>query len=319
MEFFAGLDAVPPGFGPSAVTVGKFDGVHTGHRAVLARLAELAAERSLTDVVVTFDRHPLSLLAPESCPRPLVSVEQKRELLAAAGVEATLMLTFDRALAELEPEEFVRSVLVDALGARAVLAGSDFRFGRKGAGDVALLRELGARHGFDVVLVDDVRSTGLGSSPDARRASSTWVREALDAGRVAEAARVLGRRPTVRSVVIAGERRGRELGFPTANLDPARLEGFLPADGVYAAWAEVDGVRHPAAVSIGNNPTFDGVPQHQAEAHLLDVDADLYGRTIELAFVDRVRGMTRFDSLEALVAAIRDDTAATRRILADAR
>lgn len=317
MEFFAGLDAVPPGFGPSAVTIGKFDGVHTGHRAVLARLAELAAERGLVDVVVTFDRHPLSLLSPEACPAPLVSVAQKRELLAETGVDATVMLAFDRALAELEPAEFVRRVLVDTLHARAVLAGGDFRFGRKGAGDVALLRRLGAQHGFDLVLVDDVRSAAEEGS-DARRASSTWAREALDAGRVGEAARVLGRLPTVRSVVVQGERRGRELGFPTANLDPERLEGFLPSDGVYAAWAVVDGIRHPAAVSIGNNPTFDGVPQHQAEAHLLDVDADLYGRTLELAFVDRVRGMTRFDSLEALVAAIRGDIAATRRILADA-
>jgi riboflavin kinase / FMN adenylyltransferase len=128
---------------------------------------------------------------------------------------------------------------------------------------------------------------------------------------------VLGRHPTVRSVVVAGERRGRELGYPTANLDPAALEGFLPADGVYAAWATVDGVRYPAAVSIGNNPTFDGVPQHQAEAHLLDVDLDLYGRTIQLDFVDFVRGMEKFDSLDQLVDKIRGDADEARRILAE--
>ena len=313
MRFFDEVGAVPRGFGPSAVTIGKFDGVHTGHRAVLARLRELAAERELVSVVVTFDRNPLSVLAPASCPDALVSNAQKRELLTQAGVDATLMLTFDRALADLEPAEFVQRVLVDALGTRLVLAGGDFRFGRKGAGDVALLRELGERHGFEVVLIDDVRAEeGPGGE---RRASSTWVREALEAGRIDEASRVLGRPPTVRSIVVEGERRGRELGYPTANLDPARLEGFLPADGVYAAWATIDGVRHPAAVSIGNNPTFDGVPQHQAEAHLLDVDADLYGRTIELAFVARLRGMERFDGLEALIAAIRSDTDAARRIL----
>jgi riboflavin kinase/FMN adenylyltransferase len=224
------------------------------------------------------------------------------------------MLTFDQQLADLDPDEFVRRVLVDALGARVVFAGSDFRFGRKGAGDTRVLRELGAAHGFEVVLIDDVR-TPQGDAE--RRASSTWVREALEAGRVDEAARVLGRPPAVRSVVVAGERRGRELGYPTANLDPARLEGFLPADGVYAAWASVDGVRYPAAVSIGNNPTFDGVPQHQAEAHLLDVDLDLYGRTIELEFARRLRGMERFDDLDALVAAIRADADAARRILAE--
>jgi len=316
MEFFEGLDAVPAGYGPSAVTIGKFDGVHTGHRGVLARLSSVAEEHALRSVVVTFDRHPLSLLAPAFCPSPLVSNEQKRELLAEVGVDATLMLEFDQALADLEPGDFVRRVLVDALRARIVLAGSDFKFGRKGAGDVALLRELGAVHGFEVVLIDDVRAGEDRLVASERRASSTWVREALEAGRVAEAARVLGRPPVVRSVVVEGERRGRELGYPTANLDPARLEGFLPADGVYAAWATVDGVRYPAAVSIGNNPTFDGVPQHQAEAHLLDVDLDLYGRTIELAFVDFVRGMEKFDSLEQLVAKIGSDSDRARAILA---
>ena len=314
MRFFAGLGAVPAGFGPSAVTIGKFDGVHTGHRAVLERLRGIAAERGLASVVVTFDRHPLSLLAPDACPSTLVSNAQKRELLAASGVDATLMLTFDAQLAALEPADFVRRVLVDALTARVVFAGSDFRFGHRGAGDVALLRELGAEHGFEVVLIDDVR-TGAGDA--SRRASSTWVREELEAGRIDEATRVLGRPPVVRSVVVPGERRGRELGYPTANLDPVRLEGFLPADGVYAAWADVDGVRYPAAVSIGNNPTFDGVPQHQAEAHLLDIDLDLYGRTIELAFVARLRGMERFDGLDALVAAIRADADAARRILTE--
>jgi riboflavin kinase/FMN adenylyltransferase len=196
-----------------------------------------------------------------------------------------------------------------------LLAGSDFKFGRKGAGDVAMLRELGAVHGFEVVLIDDVRAGEERPGATERRASSTWIREALEAGRIVEAGRVLGRCPVVRSVVIEGERRGRELGYPTANLDPARLEGFLPADGVYAAWATVDGIRYPAAVSIGNNPTFDGVPQHQAEAHLLDVDLDLYGRTIELEFVDFVRGMEKFDSLDALVEKIRGDADEARRIL----
>lgn len=315
MEFFAGVDAVPAGFGPSAVTIGKFDGVHTGHRAVLALLKQRAAEHGLASAVVTFDRHPLSLLAPAFCPAALVSNTQKRELLAASGIDATLMLTFDQQLADLEPDDFVQRVLVDALKARLVLAGSDFRFGRKGAGDTAMLRDLGAQHGFEVVLIDDVRTGESGGAE--RRASSTWVREALEFGRVEEAARVLGRLPTVRSVVVAGERRGRELGYPTANLDPASLEGFLPADGVYAAWATVDGTRYPAAVSIGNNPTFAGVPQHQAEAHLLDVDLDLYGRTIELAFVARLRGMQRFDGLDALIAAIRADADAARRILAE--
>ncbi len=314
MDSFDGLGAVPSGWGPSVVTVGKFDGVHRGHRAVLAQLVEAARERGLKSAVVTFDRHPLALLNPEAAPPAVVSAAQKRELLAGSGVDATLMLCFDRELADLEPQEFVDQVLVGALGARVVLAGSDFRFGRRGAGDIAFLQE---QAGLDVVLIDDVRADADAAGPGERRASSTWVREALGAGRVREAARILGRPHTVRSVVVHGEKRGRELGYPTANLDPARLEGFLPADGVYAAWATVDGVRHPAAVSIGNNPTFDGVPQHQAEAHLLDVELDLYGKRIELAFVDFVRGMERFDSLEALIAAIRSDADRARSILAE--
>lgn len=314
MEYF---DSVPTSgrLTPSVVTIGKFDGVHTGHRAVLDRLISIARARELRSVVVTFDRHPLALLAPADCPAPLVSNQQKRELLEASGVDTMLMLRFDRALADLAPSDFAEQILVDALGARVVLAGSDFRFGHRGQGDVDSLRELGRVHGFEVVPIDDVRAGEPLPEAGGRRASSTWIREALDAGRVREAARVLGRAPTVRSVVVTGERRGRELGYPTANLDPTRLEGFLPADGVYAAWATVDGVRHPAAVSIGNNPTFDGVPQHQAEAHLLDVDLDLYGRSIELAFVDFVRGMQKFDSLDSLVAAIRGDADDARRIL----
>lgn len=314
MEFFAGLETVPPGFGPSAVTIGKFDGLHTGHRTVIAGLRAAAAERGLATVVVTFDRNPLALIAPERCPLPLVSNAQKRELLAEAGVDATLMLTFDAALAALEPEQFVRSVLLDALGARLVLAGSDFRFGRGHAGDVELLRELGERWGFEVALIDDVAAD---AAIGERRASSTWVRELLGEGRVEDATRVLGRAPTVRSLVVEGDKRGRELGFPTANLDPDRLEGFLPADGIYAAWATVDGVRHPAAVSIGNNPTFEGVPQHQAEAHLLDVDLELYGRTLEVAFVARLRDMERFDGMDALIGAIGGDAEQARRILTD--
>ena len=314
MQYFEGPDAVPAGWGPSVVTVGKFDGVHTGHRAVIAQLTQIAHERQLRSAVVTFDRHPLTLLAPEHAPTPLVSAAQQRELLAASGIDATLTLCFDRALAELSPDDFVRRVLIGALDARVVLAGSDFRFGHKGAGDVELLRSFTE---FEVVLIDDVRADASAAGAGERRASSTWVREELAAGRVTEAARILGRPHTVRSVVIHGEKRGRELGYPTANLDPARLEGFLPADGVYTAWATINGVRYPAAVSIGNNPTFDGVPQHQAEAHLLDVDLDVYDQQIELEFVAFVRGMAKFDSLDDLIAAIRSDADIARsRLLA---
>ncbi len=312
MQFFDGLGEVPFGFGPSAVTIGKFDGLHLGHRSVLRQLRELADERGLTATVVTFDRNPLRLLAPEKCPDPLVSNAQKRELLAGADVDATLMLHFDQQLADESPESFIESVLVGALHAQLVLCGADFRFGARGAGDVDLLRRSGVAHGFDVVILQDVQ---VDAATGPRRASATWVRELLAAGRVREAAQLLGRLPSIRSTVVHGEQRGRELGYPTANLDPA-IEGYLPADGVYATWAVVDGVSYGAATSIGNNPTFDGVPQHQVETHLFDQRVDLYDRPIELRFVDYLRPMNKFESVDALVDQLHADDARIRGILA---
>jgi riboflavin kinase/FMN adenylyltransferase len=311
MPVYGAPEAVPAGFGPAAVTIGKFDGVHLGHRGVIAQLRELADERGLTATVVTFDRNPLSVVRPEACPPSLVSTAQKTELLAAAGIDATLVLTFDEERSHQPADEFVREVLVGALHAQAVLCGRDFRFGAGGAGDVELLRTLGAELGFSVVLIDDVRADG-----GTGRISSTRIRDLVARGDVASAAELLGRPPAVRSVVVRGAQVGRELGYPTANLDPARLEGLVPADGVYACWAVVDGVVYGAAVSIGNNPTFDGVPAHQVEAHLFDQDLDLYGTTIELQFVQWVRPMRKFDGMEELMAALRVDDATIRGILA---
>jgi riboflavin kinase/FMN adenylyltransferase len=307
MELFAGLGAVPAGFGPSAVTIGKFDGVHLGHRAVLAQLESLAAERGLAPVVVTFDRNPLALLRPEACPTSLASNAQRAELLADTGLAAVLELEFTRELSELSPEEFVDRVLVGALDARLVLAGRDFRFGFKGAGTIDTLRELGAARGFEVALRDDVEV-------DGDRVSSTRVREHLAAGRVREATELLGRYPSVRATVVHGDAIGREIGFPTANLDPD-MEGFLPLDGVYAAWATVDGVRYPSAVSIGNNPTFEGIPDRRTEAHLIDADVDAYGKPIVLEFVEYIRPMIAFEGIEPLVRALGDDVARIRGIL----
>ena len=313
MERYFGLDAVPARFGPSAVTIGKFDGVHVGHRAVLEQLRRVAEERDLLPVVVTFDRHPLALLAPEKRPESLVSLDQKLELLAETGVAATVVLPFDQRLSSLPAEQFVKEVLGGRLHAKAVLVGSDFRFGAKGAGNVETLRELGPENGFDVVLVDDV---GIPDEAEPiHRASSTAIRQLLADGHPDDAAKLLGHLHTVRSTVVHGQQRGRLLGYPTANLDP-HLEGLVPADGVYAAWLTVDGVRYPAAVSVGNNPTFTGVPEKQVEAHALDQDFDIYGETVELAFVEYVRGMLKFDGMEPLIAQMRDDVQRVREILA---
>lgn len=308
MQFYTSLDQIPPDFGPSAVTIGKFDGVHSGHRAVIDELLATAGPLGLVPTVVTFDRHPLALFDPAKCPPALISNEQKIERLAATGVQATLMLTFDRAFSQQPPEDFVQHVLIDALHAKVVSVGSDFRYGVRGSGTVETLTAAGREDGFEIRLVDDVRAK------EGRRASSTWIREALAAGNVREAGEILGALPTLRSVVVRGEQRGRTLGFPTANLRPGP-EGLIPADGVYAGWLSVDGERYPAAISVGNNPTFDGVPERQVEAYVLDRDIDLYDKTVELSFVERIRGMTKFSGVPELIAGIEHDVSQVRDIL----
>lgn len=306
---------VPEGFGPSVVAIGKFDGVHAGHRAIIERAQVDAADRGARVVAVTFDRNPLALLRPELCPPSLLGVTQQVRLLAETGVDAVLILTFDEALASLTPHAFVDRVL-RPLGTRAVLVGDDFRFGAGGQGTPATLRELGDEFGFRVDVIDDVRAVDEG-----RRVSSTWIRELLAAGEVERAARLLGRAPSVWGEVVHGLKRGRELGYPTANL-AAELEGFVPADGVYAGWLVDEhaglrsGVRYPAAISVGTNPTFGDVAVRQVEAYVLDeTDLDLYGHHVEVQFVERVRGMTAFDSIDQLTAQMAEDVRRVRAAL----
>lgn len=290
MKFYPSLGDVPASFGPSAVTIGKFDGVHSGHRSVIARLRQEAAAAGLVSTVLTFDRHPLALLSPGSHPESLTSNDQKRAVLETTGIDALVMIEFTYDFSLKEPEDFVTDVLVAALHAKLVFVGPDFRFGHRGLGTVESLKRLGQLHGFEVRMIEAVRPLG------DRVISSTWIRDLLAEGRVAEAATLLERQASVRGIVVHGERRGRELGYPTANLARS-VEGFVPADGVYAAYATVDGRTIPAAVSIGNNPTFVGVPDKQIEAHLLDEDLDLYGKTIEITFVEYIRGMEKFESV----------------------
>lgn len=309
MQFFGAIDEVPADWGPSAVTIGKFDGVHAGHRAIVADLIAAATASGLRSTVLTFDRNPLALLRPAACPPALISNVQKRELIESLGVDGVLMVPFDRAFSSQEPEDFIDRVLLGALDAKLVLVGEDFRYGAGGRGDVALLRErLGAR-GVEVRVIEEVQPEG------GRRASSTWVRELLAAGEVAHAGELLGRCPSVRAVVVRGAQRGRELGYPTANLS-RHSEGLIPADGVYAGWLVVDGEPLPAAISVGNNPTFDGVPEQQVEAYVLDADLDLYDKTVEVVFVDFVRGMRKFARLEGLLVQMAADVERTREILA---
>lgn len=318
MMLFRSPDEVPEDFGPSVVAIGKFDGVHAGHRAIIQKMLVDAAGLGARSAIVTFDRHPLALLNPAKCPPSLVTADQKAALLSTTGIDATLMLAFDASLASEEPEDFVQRVLVESLHARLVLVGEDFRFGRGGAGDAALLRRLGDRYGFTVDEIPDVRS-----SPAGRRVSSTWIRELLAEGDVATAAKLLGRPPAVWGEVVHGAKRGRELGYPTANLEPA-TQGLVPADGVYAGWL-IDGVaasapgtrvRYPAAISVGDNPTFDDVHRRQVEAYVLDeTDLDLYGHIVEVQFVARLRGMSAFTGIDALKEQMADDVVLSRGIL----
>ncbi|GAA1241481.1 riboflavin kinase/FMN adenylyltransferase [Microbacterium phyllosphaerae] len=316
MIVFRDPQEVPDDFGPSAVAIGKFDGVHAGHRAVIRRLKEIAASSDLKTVAVTFDRNPLAVLRPDRCPENVVTVDRKIELLGELELDATLLLTFDAELAARSAEDFVSSILVGALRVSTVLVGEDFRFGRGGAGTPALLRELGPRLGFTVEVVDDVFL-----DDSERRVSSTWIRELLMDGDVTTAARVLDRNVDVRGEVVHGLKRGRELGFPTANLS-ASVDSFVPGDGVYAGWL-VDhetGIRHRAAISVGTNPTFDDVLERQVEAHVIgETDLDLYGHDVTVEFVERLRGMVAFEGIEKLKSQMTADVTDAERVLAAPR
>ncbi|KHK96205.1 riboflavin kinase [Microbacterium mangrovi] len=311
MIVFDAPEAVPADFGPSVVAVGKFDGVHAGHRALLQRARQDAERLGAKVVAVTFDRNPLRTVRPEICPDDVIGPSQKLDLLAEAGADATLLLRFDQQRAAQEASEFISEVLVDALHAKVVLVGRDFRFGHRGAGDVALLESAGAQAGFTVDVVGDIR-------PDSaeRRVSSTWVRELVAAGDVAGATTLLGRAPSVRGDVVHGLKRGRELGYPTANIG-GEVEGLIPADGVYAGWLVDGAARYPAAISVGTNPTFDDVHHRQVEAYVLDRDdLDLYDHRVDVEFTERIRGMVAFDGIGPLLAQMADDVQRARGILA---
>ena len=325
MQRWQGLEAVPDGFGPSVVTIGNFDGVHRGHRALLAEVVAAARRRHLPAVAVTFEPHPVAVLFPERAPAMLTAPDHRLELLAETGLDAVLVLEFTREFAQWSPERFVRTVFAGALRAALVVVGADTRFGHRNSGDVATLRHLGAECGFDVEIVPEFgRKPGSGSGPGdgaARRWSSSWVRELLAEGEVARAAEVLGRPHRVTGVVVHGDHRGRDLGYPTANLSRDAL-GQVPADGVYAGRLvrpelppDAPDAVLPAAVSVGTNPTFDGL-ERRVEAYVLDrTDLDLYGERLAVEFVERLRPTLRFDGVDALVAQMALDVARCRELL----
>ena len=293
--------------GPTAVTIGKFDGIHRGHQALLSALCAAAAEHNLKAVLVTFDRHPDALLNPGSLKWPLIGPHQKASLVAAVGIDALLTLTFDDALARQSAQDFVQETLVDGLRAKIVIVGEDFRFGAGGAGDVSLLHELGKQFGFEVRVIPSATEAGL-------KVSTSAIRELLDQGNVATASQLLGRVHTTVGVIEHGLKIGRTIGFPTANMS-REAEGYLPLDGVYAGWLVADGQRYPAAHSVGINETFQAVPR-LVESHVLDrKDLDLYDKTVTLEYVEFVRPSAKFDGVDALVAEINRDLDKIRNIL----
>jgi len=309
MTTYWALEEIPENFGPSAVTIGKFDGVHIGHVEIIRQLDDIAQIRGLTATVVTFDRHPAALFRPEAKPVEITGMARRIELIEQAGVHSNLVLPFTHELAALSPRDFVTTVLVQALHAQVVLVGHDFRFGSHAEGDVDRLKEFGVEYGFEVILIEDV------SSVNGMRVSSSAIRVLMGEGDVETASALLGRMPAVRAAVVHGAKRGRELGYPTANLSQ-ETTGLIPADGVYAGWLTDNGTRYPAAISVGSNPTFEGIHLRTVEAFLLDASLDLYGHVVVVEFASRLRGMVAFDGIEALMDQMASDVLDVRKVLA---
>jgi riboflavin kinase/FMN adenylyltransferase len=280
--------------------------VHRGHQELIGHALKRARQAGLPLVLVTFDPHPSEVVRPGSHPPVLTPVWRKAELVEALGVDAFCVLPFSTEFSRLPADEFVHVVLVERLHAAAVVVGENFRYGHKAAGDLALLRTLGSKFGFATEGVGMLRD-------DDVTLSSTFVRSSIDAGDVGEAAKALGRPHRVDGIVVRGEGRGRQLGYPTANVHTDRHLA-IPADGIYAGWAVLHGRRLPAAISVGTNPTFEG-RRRTVEAYILDFDEDIYGVELGLEFVERLRGMVRFDSVGELVEQMGRDVEQTRDLL----
>ncbi len=306
MQRWQGLEAVPSGWGRCVVTIGVFDGVHRGHQQLITRAVQVARQRDLPAVVVTFDPHPSEVIRPGSYPAQLTTLPRRAELVAGLGVDVFWVLPFTVELSRVPADEFAHEVLVERLHAAAVVVGGNFTFGYRAAGDVALLEALGQRFGFT--------TEGIGLLTDnSVRFSSTYIRSCIHAGDVVAAAAALGRPHRLDGVVVRGDRRGTRLGYPTANIQ-VPPHAAVPADGVYACWFVHRGQALPAAASVGTNPTFSG-RHRRVEAYVLDVDADFYGKHVGLDFVARLRGMERFEDAEALVAQMGRDIDRTRELL----
>lgn len=301
------LAKLPQALPGTVVTIGKFDGIHLGHRALLSETLKIATDQNLLPALITFDRHPSETLQNGSAPPALIGPTQKMKLLEDAGVGLVLAASFDEDFSHLEPRNFIEKYVVNGLGAKTVIVGEGFRFGAGGAGDGALLSQLGEEFGFDLIQLPNLEV-------DGRKVSTSWIRELLMAGDVSKASTLLGRYHATVGEVEHGLKIGREIGFPTANM--ARdAEGMLPRDAVYAGWLHVDGERYMTALSVGINETFEAVPR-LLEAHIIDLRGlDLYGKVITCEYVEFIRPAAKFSGVEELVAEINRDLDKIRALL----
>ncbi|GAA0495548.1 bifunctional riboflavin kinase/FAD synthetase [Streptomyces sp. NPDC046215] len=312
MQRWRGLEDIPQDWGRSVVTIGSYDGVHRGHQLIIGRAVERARELGVPSVVVTFDPHPSEVVRPGSHPPLLAPHHRRAELMAELGVDAVLILPFTAEFSKLSPADFVVKVLVDKLHARLVVEGPNFRFGHRAAGDVDLLKELGTTYDYDVEVIDlYVTGEAGGGLPF----SSTLTRRLVAEGDVAGAMEILGRPHRVEGVVVHGAQRGRELGYPTANVETLPHTA-IPADGVYAGWLTVGDEAMPAAISVGTNVQFDAT-ERTVEAYAIDrTDLDLYGLHVAVDFLAYLRGMEKFDSIEALLLCMAGDVKKSRDLVA---
>ncbi|MEO6792170.1 MAG: bifunctional riboflavin kinase/FAD synthetase [Mycobacterium sp.] len=325
MQRWRGQDEIPTDWGRCVLTIGVFDGVHRGHAELIAHAVKTGAARGVPTVLMTFDPHPMEVVYPGSHPAQLTTLARRAELVEQAGVDVFLVIPFTADFMKLTPDRYIHELLVEHLHVVDVVVGENFTFGRKAAGNVETLRRAGEQFGFGVKSVSLVAEHAESDVMQAVTFSSTYIRSCVDAGDVAAAAEALGRPHRVEGLVVRGDGRGQDLGFPTANVAPSAYAA-IPADGVYAAWftvlghgpvpgTVVAGQRCQAAVSVGTNPTFSGRAR-TVEAFVLDQTADLYGQRVAVDFVSRIRGQEKFDSVSDLVAVMNTDVEKTRELLA---
>lgn len=297
---------IPRDHADTALAIGKFDALHLGHQQLLHELIEAAEDAGLAAAVITFDRHPNSVLKPDQIPNPIIGRNQKRNLLGEMGIDVLNTIAFDQSFSQLSPEKFIERYIVP-LRARLVLVGQGFRFGAGGSGDLETLRAAGLQHGFQAREAANVEVNG-------KKISTSAIRDLLDLGKVETANLLLGRNHVTEGVVEHGRKLGRKLGFPTANISRS-AEGYLPADGVYAGYLIADGIRHPAAHSVGTNDSVQEVPR-LLESHVIGRDdLDLYDKFVYCEYVAQVRGWAKFDSLESLTEQIARDVAKAKSLL----